>query len=158
MKGIVNEKDGTNLRQTYDQNKGWVKLYTTNICNSAQKENVKLGWAKHIPNFTENGQKWKIRFTEHAQHFFYLETEKKWFLFILETLGDFAEHAKFCSIFITEPFCWKKLTFCLTQTVVFSLGEITNVCSVTGPSGTYFVLFFDYFYQYFYVPKGLKII
>jgi hypothetical protein len=30
---------------------------TTNICNSAQKENVKLGWAKHIPNFTENGQK-----------------------------------------------------------------------------------------------------
>jgi hypothetical protein len=29
----------------------------TNICNSAQKENVKLGWAKHIPNFTENGQK-----------------------------------------------------------------------------------------------------
>jgi hypothetical protein len=31
--------------------------FTTNICNSAQKENVKLGWAKHIPNFTENGQK-----------------------------------------------------------------------------------------------------
>ncbi|PLW04834.1 hypothetical protein PCASD_26062, partial [Puccinia coronata f. sp. avenae] len=30
---------------------------TTNICNSAQKENVKLGWAKHIPNFTENGLK-----------------------------------------------------------------------------------------------------
>jgi hypothetical protein len=30
-------------------------LDTTNICNSAQKENVKLGWAKHIPNFTENG-------------------------------------------------------------------------------------------------------
>jgi hypothetical protein len=29
----------------------------SNICNSAQKENVKLGWAKHIPNFTENGQK-----------------------------------------------------------------------------------------------------
>ena len=34
-----------------------VAPFTTNICNSAQKENVKLGWAKHIPNFTENGQK-----------------------------------------------------------------------------------------------------
>jgi hypothetical protein len=31
--------------------------FTTNICNSSQKENVKLGWAKHIPDFTENGQK-----------------------------------------------------------------------------------------------------
>ncbi|PLW28855.1 hypothetical protein PCASD_20069 [Puccinia coronata f. sp. avenae] len=30
---------------------------TTKICNSTQKENVNLGWAKHIPNFTENGQK-----------------------------------------------------------------------------------------------------
>jgi hypothetical protein len=30
---------------------------TTNICNFNQKENVNLGWAKHIPNFTENGQK-----------------------------------------------------------------------------------------------------
>jgi hypothetical protein len=48
----------------------------------------------------------------------------------MATLGDFAEHAQFCSIFITEPFCLKKLTFCLTQTVVFSLGEITNVSSV----------------------------
>jgi hypothetical protein len=32
-------------------------LETTNICNSTQKENVNLGWEKHIPNFTENGQK-----------------------------------------------------------------------------------------------------
>jgi hypothetical protein len=60
---------------------------------------------------------------------FFLQTEKKSFLFILATLGDFAEHAQFCWIFITEPFCWKKLTFCLTQTVIFSLGIITNVCS-----------------------------
>jgi hypothetical protein len=62
-------------------------------------------------------------------NFFFLQTVQKSFLFILETLGDFAEHAQFCSILITEPFCWKKLTFCLTQTVVFSLGKITNVCS-----------------------------
>jgi hypothetical protein len=30
---------------------------TTNIFNLTQKENVNLGWEKHIPNFTENGQK-----------------------------------------------------------------------------------------------------
>jgi hypothetical protein len=61
--------------------------------------------------------------------FFFLQTEQKSFLFILATLGDFAEHAQFCSIFITEPFCWTNLTFCLTQTVVFSLGKIKNVFS-----------------------------
>jgi hypothetical protein len=30
---------------------------TTNFFSSTQKENVNLGWAKHIPNFTKNGQK-----------------------------------------------------------------------------------------------------
>jgi hypothetical protein len=30
---------------------------TTNIFNSTQKENVNLGWEKHINNFTGNGQK-----------------------------------------------------------------------------------------------------
>jgi hypothetical protein len=79
--------------------------HTTNICNSAQKENVNLGWEKHIPNFTENGQKWKIEYTEHAQHFFKKKTDQKSFLCILATWGDFAEHAQFCSIFTIEPFC-----------------------------------------------------
>ncbi|PLW48871.1 hypothetical protein PCASD_02750 [Puccinia coronata f. sp. avenae] len=32
------------------------KPNTTNICDSTQKENVNLGWAKHIPNFTENAK------------------------------------------------------------------------------------------------------
>jgi hypothetical protein len=40
-----------------------------------------------------------------SKFFFFLETEQKLFLFILATVGDFAEHAQFCSIFITEPFC-----------------------------------------------------
>jgi hypothetical protein len=44
--------------------------------------------------------------------FFFLQTEQKSLLFILATWGDFAERAQFCSIFITEPFFWKKLTFC----------------------------------------------
>jgi hypothetical protein len=43
--------------------------------------------------------------TEHAQHFFFSKTVQKSFSFILATLGDLAEHAQFCSIFITEPFC-----------------------------------------------------
>jgi hypothetical protein len=101
---------------------------TTKMCNSTQKENVNLGWEKHIPNFTENGQMWKTTLSM-LSNFFFLQTEQKLFLFILETLGDFAKHAQFCPIFITGPFCWKKLTFCLTQTWVFSLGKITNVCS-----------------------------
>jgi hypothetical protein len=36
---------------------GCLGANTKNICNSTQKENVNLGWEKHIPNFTENGQK-----------------------------------------------------------------------------------------------------
>jgi hypothetical protein len=35
----------------------WKAALTTKICNSTQEENVNLGWEKHIPNFTENGQK-----------------------------------------------------------------------------------------------------
>jgi hypothetical protein len=47
-----------------------------------------------------------ISYTEYAQQFcFFLQTEQKSFLLILATLGAFAEHAQFCSIFITEPFC-----------------------------------------------------
>jgi hypothetical protein len=40
-----------------------------------------------------------------SNSFIYLQNEQKSFLFILATLGDFAEHAQFCSIIITEPFC-----------------------------------------------------
>ena len=85
--------------------------------------------------YTQFYKKWsevknKLYWACSAIIFIFLQNEQKSFLFILANLGNFAEHAQFCSIFITEPFCWKKLTFCSTQTVVFSLGEITNFCSV----------------------------
>jgi hypothetical protein len=54
--------------------------YTKNICNFNQKENVNLGWEKHIPNFTENGHKWKISYTLSN---FFIQNEQKSFLFIL---------------------------------------------------------------------------
>jgi hypothetical protein len=105
----------------------WVPI---GVCHSTLRGvGGAAAFCSSIPNLTENGQKWKKSYTGHAQHF--LQTEQKSFLFILATLKDFAEHAQFCSILITESFCWKKLTFCLTQTVVFSWGQITNFCSDT---------------------------
>jgi hypothetical protein len=41
----------------------YLRYAALNTLNSTQKENVNLGWEKHIPNFTENGQKWKISYT-----------------------------------------------------------------------------------------------
>jgi hypothetical protein len=71
--------------------------HTTNICNSAQKENVNLGWEKHIPNFTENGQKWKIEYTEHAQHFF---KKKNWSEIISMHSGNLRGFCWACSVLL----------------------------------------------------------
>jgi hypothetical protein len=43
---------------------------------------VNLEWEKHIPNFTENGQKWKINYTEHAQQFPFFFTNWAEIIFI----------------------------------------------------------------------------
>jgi hypothetical protein len=52
--------------------------------------------------YTQFYRKWsevKNKLYRACSAIFFLQNEQKSFLFILATLGDFAEHAQFCSIF-----------------------------------------------------------